>query len=93
MKPQGRIADTYFLSPEVIGIIELYAQKAGVSNSVAVEQIISQCSRMAVTGVVEEVTEKDVFEDINGELQKIDARLSWIEGRLADVDIMTAKLK
>ena len=79
MNASEKIGSTFWLSPEVTGIIELYAQKAGVSNSVAVEQIISQCSKMMVTGVVEEVTQKDVFEDINRELKAINDRLKTIE--------------
>ena len=75
-----KIANNFWLSPEVTGIIELYAQKADVSNSVALEQLITQCSQMVVTGVVEEVTEKDVFEDINRELEAINKKLDSLEG-------------
>ncbi len=79
MESLGKIANTFWLSPEVTGIIELYAQKANISASDAVDQIIIQCSQMIVSGVVEEVTEKDVFEDINRELKSIDERLNSIE--------------
>ncbi len=56
-----------------------------VSNSVAVEQIVSQCSRMMVTGVVEEVTEKDVFEDINRELKAINSKLETIDLNVSEI--------
>ena len=79
MESQAKVAETYFLSPEVTAIIELYAQKANISASEALEKMIAQCSQMVVTGVVEEVTEKDVFEDINNELLVIDHRLKEIE--------------
>ncbi len=87
MKPQAKIASTYWLNPDVAAIIEDYAQGANISVSEALDRMIIQCSQAMITGVVEEVTEKDIFEDINGELQKIDARLSWIEGRLTDKEI------
>ncbi len=79
MESLGKIANTFWLSPEVTGIIELYAQKANISASDAVDQIIIQCSQMIVSGVVEEVTEKDVFEDINRELKNIYGKLDTIE--------------
>ena len=79
INPQARVAGTYFLSPEVTAIIETFAQKANISASEALDRIIVQCSKMAITGVVEEVTEKDVFEDINRELNTINDRLKGIE--------------
>ena len=93
MNQDVKVAIPLFLDPATIATIESYAQNRGISQGEAVGEILLKCSQMMVTGVVEEVTEKDVFEDINRELKKIDARLSWIEGRLADVDIATVELK
>ena len=85
MKSQAKVAETYFLSPQVTAIIELYAQKANISASEALEKMITQCSQMVVTGVVEEVTEKDVFEDINKALKRIDNRLTVIDMNLNEI--------
>ena len=93
MKPQGKIMTSFLLSQPVLDSVVHAAYETGISQSEIIEKIILQWSQMTVTGVIEEVTEKDVFEDINRELQKIDARLSWIEGRLTDIDIATAELK
>ncbi len=79
MKPQAKVMGSYLLSPEVTAIIEVFAQKANISASEAIDRMIIQCSQMVVTGTVEEVTEKDVFEDINKELEAINKKLDGLE--------------
>ena len=62
MNLQGKTMVSVFLSADTLGIIEVYAKKAYISESEAIDRLITQCAKMVVTGVIEEVTEKDVFE-------------------------------
>ena len=78
MNPQEKIMASFLLPQPVLDLVVRIAHKAGVSQSETMEKIITEWSQMAVSGVVEEVTEKDVFEDINKELKDINDRLKSI---------------
>ena len=93
MDSQAKVAETYYLAPQTVDLINTFAQEKQMPRSQAIEVLILTASQIAITGVVEEVTEKDVFEDINKELEKIDGRLSRIEIRLGDLEIGYDKLE
>ncbi len=89
MKRQGKIMSNYFLDPIAVGIIEHMAQKLEVSSSEAVETIVKEFSKITLKRQAQGGTEKDVFEDINGELKGIDDRLRRIEDRVVEIHVQT----
>ena len=79
MNQSGKIMTSFLLSQNVLDYVVRISHGAKVSQSEMMEKIITEWSQMAVTGVVEEVTQKDVFDDINRELKGIHERLKSID--------------
>ena len=79
MSQDGKMMLPLFLDPGTVATIESYAHNRDISQGEAVDEILLKCSQMMVTEVVEEVTEKDVFEDINKELKAINKKLDGLE--------------
>ena len=66
--------------------------KLEMPKSRVIDLITSQWNRDDTNEALEDISNRDITpEIIKGYLMKLDARLSWIEGALADADVSITK--
>ena len=86
-----RVNRTFTLHPDVMELIELKARENNTNVCRALDLIVQEWLEDRLVETQNRTKDINTLENIVGLIQTVDARLSWIEGILADAELIIDK--
>lgn len=92
-RSRARVAKTYKLLPETIDIVTKATEDKNTLPGRTIDSIVAEWELYDENSRLEEARVEIDVQYIKEYIQKLDARLSWIEGLLADAEVTIVKSK